>query len=336
MGDHVQQLHLVGLTTDLSGLIFSARKGAKSGSYVIRLDDDVVETIVETLRRRESSSPASTPSATSLATLAREAEAEPRPPRPDSSLSPREIQARLRAGHSIQDVAEEAGVDIAWVDRFAAPVLAEQRQVVERAGELLFARARGGESSQPLATAVRWNLAEKGVPLVDETVHGGWSAHQLVESIWVLRFQYHHRGRRQVAEWELDVRDGTLAARNRLATQLGWVEKGRRRPRPPVDEVPDEDEAPAPRKRATRRKKAAKKKTTTKKAAKRSAKTSTRKPAVPRKATPAKKVTKRARPAPAPRKKITTSATAVPPVPPSTTNGTGRRTRTTRRRRAAD
>ena len=36
----MQQLHLVGFTTDHEGLIFSARKGAKTGSFVLKLDRD--------------------------------------------------------------------------------------------------------------------------------------------------------------------------------------------------------------------------------------------------------------------------------------------------------
>ena len=43
----MQQLHLVGFTTDLQGLIFSARRGAKSGSFVVQLDQKLVETIAE-------------------------------------------------------------------------------------------------------------------------------------------------------------------------------------------------------------------------------------------------------------------------------------------------
>ena len=36
----MQQLHLVGVTTDHDSLIFSVRKGAKSGSFVLSLDED--------------------------------------------------------------------------------------------------------------------------------------------------------------------------------------------------------------------------------------------------------------------------------------------------------
>lgn len=49
----------------------------------------------------------------------------------DSALSPREIQARIRSGASVEDVAAEAGVSMDQVEPFAVPVLAELDHVVE-------------------------------------------------------------------------------------------------------------------------------------------------------------------------------------------------------------
>ncbi|QCV95128.1 DUF3071 domain-containing protein [Acidipropionibacterium acidipropionici] len=49
----------------------------------------------------------------------------------DSALSPREIQARIRSGASVDDVAAEAGVSTEQVEPFAVPVLAELDHVVE-------------------------------------------------------------------------------------------------------------------------------------------------------------------------------------------------------------
>src|SRR5579875_246524 len=48
-------------------------------------------------------------------------------------LSPKEIQARIRAGASVEQVAEAAGVDIERVQRFAHPVLLERSRAAELA-----------------------------------------------------------------------------------------------------------------------------------------------------------------------------------------------------------
>ena len=48
-------------------------------------------------------------------------------------LRPKEIQARIRAGASVEQVAESAGVDISRVERFAHPVLLERSRAAELA-----------------------------------------------------------------------------------------------------------------------------------------------------------------------------------------------------------
>jgi hypothetical protein len=50
-----------------------------------------------------------------------------------SVLRPKEIQAKIRAGASVEQVAEAAGVDIARVERFAHPVLLERSRAAELA-----------------------------------------------------------------------------------------------------------------------------------------------------------------------------------------------------------
>ncbi|HET9566174.1 MAG TPA: septation protein SepH, partial [Mycobacterium sp.] len=50
-----------------------------------------------------------------------------------SVLRPKEIQAKVRAGASIEQVAESAGVDVSRVERFAHPVLLERSRAAELA-----------------------------------------------------------------------------------------------------------------------------------------------------------------------------------------------------------
>jgi len=48
-------------------------------------------------------------------------------------LSPKEIQSRIRAGASVEQVASSAGVDVGRVERFAHPVLLERSRAAELA-----------------------------------------------------------------------------------------------------------------------------------------------------------------------------------------------------------
>src|SRR5207253_6589574 len=122
--------------------------------------------------------------------------------------------------------------------------VAEQAQMVERARALTYSKARLGRSTQSLGTSVRWNLAYKGVAIGEEVFEQGWSAFQLQDEVWMIRFRYTSRGRLQVAEWELDLDARTLHSRNRVASELGYVEKGRRAPALPAPSPPRAPAAP--------------------------------------------------------------------------------------------
>src|SRR5439155_2437664 len=127
------------------------------------------------------------------------------------------------------EVAKEAGVDHEWVERFAAPILAEQAQVVELARSLTFTKARLGESPQPLGDSVAINLVDRGLQMLEDEFDAAWSAHQVHEGVWIVRFRYRSRGRAQQATWELDMASRRLVSRDRLGSDLGYVERGRRR-----------------------------------------------------------------------------------------------------------
>ena len=221
----MRQLHFVGFTSDHDGLIFAGRRGAKTGDFVIKLDDDLLEQIDGARTANLANEPVAPPPP-------------PPPPRPriDSALSPREMQKRLRGGRTVAQVAAEAGVNIEWVERFAAPVLAEQAAAVARAHELILRTNRRGQSDRSLASSVIRNLADRGIRLADDEFDLAWTAFQLDDTEWVIRFRYRSRGRDQKAEWLLDMAAGTLVPHNRLGTELGFVDPGRHAP--PVRELP--------------------------------------------------------------------------------------------------
>ncbi len=300
----MQQLHLVGFTTEHDSLIFSARKGAKSGGFLVALDDALLDTIDEAGRLRNGEEPGSPSNRRKSA------------PRPESALSPRDIQMRLRAGRSIANVASEAGVAEEWVMRFAVPILAEQALVIAKAQAMTFAKARLGDSGRILGESVWWNVADKGVLMAEDAFDQCWTAQHLRDSGWVVRFDFVNRKKRQRAEWEVDTREGTLVARNRLGSELGYIEPGRRgrppAPLPPPAKPAAKAPAPASRsaaasssmgkgtlaKRPAAKKSAAKKSAAKKSVAKKAAaKKSAAKKSTARKATakraPAKRAAKR-------------------------------------------
>lgn len=295
----MRKLHLVGLTTDRDGLIFTARKGSKSGGYIVPLDKKVLAAIAAANDEADGK-PAGTP------VLLGDLDVVPKRLRSESALTPREMQARLRAGRTIDEVAAEAGVDTEWVARFAVPILAEQAQVVELARGLVYAKPRLGESTEPLGSSVLQNLSDRGVFLPDDVLNSGWSAFQLHDSVWMVRFRYRSRSRDQEAQWEIDVPAGRLRARNRHASDLGYVGPDRWRSDEEEPDTPPAEAAPAA---AARRSTAP-----AHKPARRAARPAV-KAAAAAKSTRGRTTTRRA-PAPA-AKKVTTRSAKRTPAPPA-------------------
>ena len=241
----MQKLHLVGFTTDQKGLILSARRGSRSGSFHLPVDEALAES-VEELRARQ---------AEDQAAVDDNGDAEAvHAPRVESALPVREIQARLRQGRSVPEVARAAGVEPAWVERFATPVFAEQAQVVTKAQGLALRRARLGPSSHSIGDAVRRNLAERGVTLSPEEFASAWSTRQLADGRWAVRFSFRHRNKDQKLRFDLDDATGTVTAADRVSGQLGYVapppSADGTAPRPPRSARPRREDQPTA-KRAT-------------------------------------------------------------------------------------
>jgi hypothetical protein len=203
----------VGFTTDRRGLILSVKRGAKSGGFLVDVDDEILGAVDEARARIEEEAAEA------------EAAAKPRPDRadrPQSSLAVREIQARLRQGQSIEKVAAQAGVDVAWIERFAAPVRTEMAEVIRTVRTLRYFKQRIGTSGASLGDSVYRNLVERGVTTPRDDLDRAWSARQLADGQWEVRFDYVSRGRPVSVSWAYDEETGKVVGRDRLAGQLAF------------------------------------------------------------------------------------------------------------------
>lgn len=209
MSGSLPKLHVIGTDSEQSLLILATRRNAKQGSYSLVVDDSLLEQI----QAASGDGGEVTPPVPARVSV-------------DSGLTPREIQMRLRSGRSVEDVAREAGVDPEWIERFAAPVRAEQAAAIDKAARAMMRAPRKGLSDRPLESSVLRNLAERGVVLVDDEWRQGWSARHLADGDWLVTFSYRNRGRARVAEWILDAAHGVVTSRNRLGTELGYLDQG--------------------------------------------------------------------------------------------------------------
>ena len=125
----------------------------------------------------------------------------------ESQLTPREIQARVRGGQSLDEVTAAAGISVDRVERYAAPVLAERAHVVEQA-KLAPARRATAGSAPALAELVDARLAAQQVAPDSVT----WDAWRGDDDRWTVRLGYLGAGRARKASWVFDPRGRVLAA----------------------------------------------------------------------------------------------------------------------------
>lgn len=138
--------------------------------------------------------------------------------RPESELSPKEIQARLRAGESEEQIAKLAKVPVARVIRYAGPVISERDLIVEQAQAAVLQRARGPEATTSLGELVEKRLGAT-VGLRFETV--AWTARRREDGAWIVELSYLARGGARTASWLWQPTERELSSLNGLATRLG-------------------------------------------------------------------------------------------------------------------
>jgi len=101
------------------------------------------------------------------------------------ALSPREIQSRIRAGASVQDIADSCGMPESAVEPFAGPVLAERAYIASQATRGQVHRT-GASTHQTLAEIVGDRLASRGLTSSDVN----WDAWRGNDRLWTLRASY--------------------------------------------------------------------------------------------------------------------------------------------------
>ncbi|AUY49566.1 septation protein SepH [Streptomyces sp. CB01881] len=117
----------------------------------------------------------------------------------ESHLRPRDIQARIRAGASAEEVAQAAGISVDRVRRFEGPVLAERAFMAERARKT--AIRRHGESTGPqLGEAVAERLALRGAEKDTER----WDSWRRDDGTWEVILSYRAEGEGRSASWTYD------------------------------------------------------------------------------------------------------------------------------------
>jgi Protein of unknown function (DUF3071) len=118
----------------------------------------------------------------------------------DSALRPRDIQARIRSGHTPEEVAAAAQVPVDKIMGYAVPVLAERQHVAEVA-QRSPVRRRGSEGTvRRLDDMVRERLGTRNVP----TDSVDWDSWRRDDGRWSLQLTYRSGERTRTAMFVYD------------------------------------------------------------------------------------------------------------------------------------
>jgi hypothetical protein len=162
--------------------------------------------------------------------------AKPAVDRPAIPMSPRDIQARIRAGATAADVAELSGLPLAKVERYEGPVLAEREYVAQQARKVEVAapspghdiyRAAFGDSPATLDDMVAHRLSAHGID--PATVE--WDSWRRQDGTWTVSASFEPKtggtagiGEEPPALWTFSPARKSLQNTNRWAQQLSELE----------------------------------------------------------------------------------------------------------------
>ncbi|HVQ87959.1 MAG TPA: septation protein SepH [Actinomycetes bacterium] len=181
----MSDLRLVGLSDDGSRLVLEVSGAADGGDQFFLPVDERIHAALRGDRAR-------------LGQLQIELE---------SKLRPREIQARIRSGQSLDEVARDAGIPIDRVLRYASPVLHEREYIAQEAAKAGVKRDDQG-AVMLLGELVAERLEERGIPR--EGIE--WDAWRRDDGGWEVRLDYMAGDTQRSALWLYDPIRRTVTA----------------------------------------------------------------------------------------------------------------------------
>jgi hypothetical protein len=158
----MRELTLIGL--DVDGKHVICEGGNPADKFLIRLDDRLRAAV-----RGDGARPGQ---------VSRDSEVR-------AVLRPKDIQSRIRAGASVQEVAASSGMDVSKVERFAHPVLLERQRAAELATAAHPVLAEG-PTVETLLETITAALAERGLSSKDTN----WDAWRTEDGRWTVRMEW--------------------------------------------------------------------------------------------------------------------------------------------------
>ena len=134
----------------------------------------------------------------------------------ESPLRPKEIQDRIRAGETAEEIADAAGVPIERVRRFEGPVLAERAYRAQEAQRATLRQPGDSGPGKSLGDVVVERLRMFGVDPADAE----WDSRKRSDGGWQVRLAFSSGSRPHLAEWIYDPHRKHVAPADDTAARL--------------------------------------------------------------------------------------------------------------------
>jgi hypothetical protein len=123
------------------------------------------------------------------------------------SISVKDIQRRLRAGESFEQIAREGQTTVEKVERFSGPIMQEREYILSNARQLIM-RKDAHRADLTFGDVVLAKLAPRGVD-IDEV---SWNTWRLADGTWHIELHYPNRDGNGIATWNFDLSRRALDA----------------------------------------------------------------------------------------------------------------------------
>ncbi|HYX60403.1 MAG TPA: septation protein SepH [Streptosporangiaceae bacterium] len=134
----------------------------------------------------------------------------------ESPLRPKEIQARIRAGETVEEIADAAGIAVERVRWFEGPVLAERAYMADQA-QRASVRRQGDATPGPQLGEI---VAERMKAFGAEPDDAQWDAKKRGDGSWLVQLTFISAGRLHAAEWIFDPRRRHVLAADDNAARM--------------------------------------------------------------------------------------------------------------------
>ncbi len=121
-------------------------------------------------------------------------------PEPDvESISIKEIQRRLRAGISADEIARENNISLEKIERFSGPITQERRYIIDQAQQIIL-RKEGEREPTNFLSVVAARLAPHSVDISELL----WLTWRLEDATWIIELHYPSTQGQGLAQFSFD------------------------------------------------------------------------------------------------------------------------------------